>query len=85
MIGEAALAGRVLVQLVDHGEQQPAGPSLLLAGGLGCQHDADDEALCALRQVVQVNHGQLLVAGRDLAARRPGQVGADDRAQRPQR
>ncbi len=80
-----ALARRVLVQLVDHREQQAARAGVLLARGLGRQHHADDEPLRPLVQVVQVDDRHLLVLGGDLAPRGAGQVGADDRAQRPQR
>ena len=56
-----AFARCVLVQLVDHGEQQAAGPGRFLAGGLGGEHDADHEPLRPLPQVVQVDDGDLLV------------------------
>ena len=67
----------VLVQLVDHGEQQAARPGRLLAGGLGGQHHADDEPLRPLGQVVQVDDGDLLVGGGDLPGAGVRQVGAD--------
>ena len=51
----AALPRGVLVQLVQHREQQPAGPAALLARGLLRQHHADDEPLRALGQVVQID------------------------------
>ena len=61
-----ALARRVLVELVDHREQQAARPGGLLAGGLRGEHHADHEPLRAFPQVVQVDHGDLLIAGGDL-------------------
>ena len=77
-----ALPRRVLVELVDHGEQQAARPGGLLAGGLRGEHDADHEALRAFPQVVQVDDGDLLVAGGDLPGAGVRQVGADQVAQR---
>ena len=73
----AALARRVLVQLVDHREQQPARAGLLLARGLGGEHHADHEALRPLVQVVQVDDGELLVLRGDArgAGRRAGRRG----------
>ena len=74
LIGTVALAGCVLVELVDHGEQQAARPGRLFAGGFRGQHDADDETLGPLAEVVQVDDGDLLVAGGDLPGPGVGQV-----------
>ena len=54
------LAGRVLVQLVQHDEhQRPRGALAFLAGELAAQRDADHEPLRPVRQVVQVHDGHL--------------------------
>ena len=78
MIGLLPSRGRVLVELVDHGEQQAAGAGRLLAGGFGGEHDADHEPLRPVRQVVQVDDGDLLVGGGDLPGAGVRQVAADE-------
>ncbi len=75
-----ALARRVLVQLVEHHEQQRlGGAGLLLALELGPQRHADHEPLRPVRQVVQVDHGDLgALGGVDLVRARswPGRRGS---------
>ncbi len=62
-----------------------SGAGGLLAGGFGGEHDTDDEPLRALRQVVQVDDGDLLVAGADRAGRpvsgRSARISAPQRLQ----
>ena len=68
-----AVARRVLVQLVEHDEQQRLGrPGLLLAVERAAQRDADDEALGAVGEVVQVDDRDLRVVGLDAVARALG-------------
>lgn len=62
------LARGVLVQFVDHREQEAAGPGSLLTGGFGGQDDTDDEPLSPFGEVVQVDQGDLLTIGGDLTA-----------------
>ena len=81
LIGLLPSRGCVLVELVDHGEQQAARAGRFLPGGLGGQHDADDEPLGPFAEVVQVDDGDLLVAGGDLPGAGVGQVGADEVSQ----
>lgn len=63
-----AFAQGVLIQLVDH-LKQPTRSGGLLASSFGHQDDTDDKALGTLRQVVQVDDGDLLVVGADPAGR----------------
>ena len=79
------LARRVLVQLVDHREQQPARARRLLARRLGREHDAHHEALGALGEVVQVDDRDLPALGGHPPRRGVRQVTAHDAAQRLQR
>ena len=61
-----AFTRRVLVQLVeDDKHQRPRGALALLAGELAPQRDADDEPLCPVGQVVQVDDGDLGARGGD--------------------
>ncbi len=80
-----ALPRRVLVQLVDHGEQQPARPGRLLALGLRPQHHADHEPLPAVRQGVQVDDRDLLALGGHPVPPGARQVGPDQRPDRLER
>jgi len=57
--GAVALAG-VFVELVkDDEHQRPPAALAFLAGEFAAQRDADDEALCAVGQVVQLEDGDV--------------------------
>ncbi len=77
LIGELPSRGAYLFSSSIMVNSRPPGPASSLRAGLGGEHHADDEPLGPLVQVVQVDHGELLVlrGDRSAAARRSGRRG----------
>ena len=75
-----AFAGRVLVELVEHDELQRAGPCPARSLSLErlAQHDADDEPLGPVVEVVQVDHRDLVRSKSTRWRSGSGDVGPDE-------
>jgi hypothetical protein len=81
-----AIAWRVLVQLVEHHEhQRPGGALHFLAAELLPQRDTDHEPLRPVRQVVQVDHGDLGLGRGHRMIAAMAEIAAHNGRQRPHR